>query len=186
MGLRHLGRARPSYKRDGLEPQADSSPVDDRSWAHLDKLKVGRYGEYFAKMALVRAGFDVYSPEVDDKAIDLVLRVPGSPPRYFDVQVKTIRPTKASYLFMRKRHFVIESNRYLALVLLREGQEPAMYMIPASVWREPQAPFSSRDYEGLKSEPEYGLTISPDAMRALEPFRLGTGSFERQVWVTEA
>lgn len=74
-----------------LSPASDQPPADDRSWAHLDKLKVGRYGEYYAKMALVRAGFDVYSPEVDDKAIDLVLRVPGSPPRYLDVQVKTVR-----------------------------------------------------------------------------------------------
>ena len=28
------------------------APTDDRSWAHLDRLKLGRYGEYYAKMAL--------------------------------------------------------------------------------------------------------------------------------------
>jgi hypothetical protein len=150
---------------------SDGSSAHDRSGAHLDRRKIGRYGEYYAKMALVRAGHDVYAPEVDDKAIDLILRVPESPPRYYDVQVKTVRPIKSTYLFMRKKHFTIESNRYLALVLLREGEEPSIYMILASAWSEPQPPFSSRDYEGLKSEPEYGLTISRETLRALEPFR---------------
>jgi hypothetical protein len=57
------------------------APTDDRSWAHLDRLKLGRYGEYYAKMALVRGGFDVYAPEVDDKANDLIIRVPDTPPK---------------------------------------------------------------------------------------------------------
>ena len=88
--------------------------ASDRSWAHLDRLRVGRYGEYFVKMALVRAGLDVYSPEVDDRAIDLVLRIPSSPPRHLDVQVKTVRGG-TSYVFMRKRHFAPEASRYLGL-----------------------------------------------------------------------
>ena len=163
-----------------LNPASDGSPEDDRSWAHLDRLKIGRHGEYYAKMALVRAGYDDYAPEVDDKAIDLILRVPDSPPRYYDVQVKTVRPVKSTYLFLRKKHFTIESNRYLALVLLREGEEPSMYMIPASAWSDPQPPFSSRDYEGLKSEPEYGLTISRETLRALEPFRFRGGVLQNQ------
>jgi hypothetical protein len=45
-------------------------------------------------MALVPAGLDVYLPEVDDRAIDALVRVPGDPPRYFDMQVKTIRAIK--------------------------------------------------------------------------------------------
>ncbi|WP_237478307.1 DUF4365 domain-containing protein [Lichenibacterium dinghuense] len=151
-------------------------PVSDRSWAHLDRLKVGRYGECFVKMALVRAGLDVFSPEVDDKAIDLVIRIPSSPPRYLDVQVKTARGS-TGYVFMRKRHFTIEANRYLALVLLNEGDAPEMYLIPSTAWREPQSPFSSRDYPGLKSEPEYGLALTPAALQRLQAFRF-TGQLD--------
>jgi hypothetical protein len=154
---------------------------DDRSWAHLDTLKVGRYGEYFAKMALVRAGFDVYAPEVDDRAIDLILRLDGSPPRYFDVQVKTLRTAKPTYLFLRKKHFALAPNRYLALVLLREGAEPDLFLVPANVWLDPAPPFSSRDYEGLKSEPEYGLTVSPEALRTLERYRFRGAAFARSL-----
>ena len=88
-------------------------------WADLNHLQVGRYGEYFAKMALVRAGFDVFSPEVDDKGIDFVLRIDGETPRYHDVQVKTVRRT--TYVFMRKDKFRLTSNLLLALVVLDEG-----------------------------------------------------------------
>lgn len=154
-----------------VELRPDQDPPDDRSWAHLDRLKLGRYGEYFAKMALVRAGLDVYAPEVDDKAIDLIVRVPDSPPRYYDVQVKAVRLPKPTYLFLRKKHFTLEPNRYLALVVLREGEGPLLFMVPAAQWREPQVPFSSRDYAGLKSEPEYGLTLSRESLPALERFR---------------
>lgn len=177
--LEGLRAASPSDMNDAsVKPDRDLLPhkppelsSGDLGWAKLDTGKIGRYGEYFAKMALVRAGYDVYAPEVDDKAIDLIIRVPDSPPRYFNVQVKTVRTTKPTYVFMRKKHFTIEANRYLALVLLHEGREPSMDMIPATVWTEPKSPFTSRDYEGLKSEPEYGVFISAETMQALEAYR---------------
>ena len=76
-----------------------------------------------------------------------------------------------SYVFMRKRHFTIEANRFLALVMLIEGGEPEMYLIPSTAWREPLAPFSSRDFLGLKSEPQYGLALTPAALQRLQAFR---------------
>ena len=139
-------------------------------WADLNHLQTGRYGEYFAKMSFVRAGFDVFSPQVDDKGIDFVLRVDGAEPRYFDVQVKTVR-SRNSYVFMRKDKFRLTSNLLLALVILHADSEPEMYLTPASAWQNAKSPFADRDYDGLKSPPEYGLTVSPAAMAALEPFR---------------
>jgi hypothetical protein len=128
-------------------------------WADLNHLQVGRYGEYFAKMALVRAGFDVFSPEVDDKGIDFVLRIDGDTPRYHDVQVKTVRRT--NYVFLRKDQFRRTPNLLLALVILDEGREPDMYLIPSRAWREAKPPFVDRDYDGKRSAPEYGLMLSP-------------------------
>ena len=139
-------------------------------WADLNHLQVGRYGEYFAKMALVRAGFDVFSPEVDDKGIDFVLRVDGDEPSYYEVQVKSVRSTN-TYLFMRKDKFRPTPNLLLALVVLDAGSEPEMFLIPASAWRDAKPPFADHDYDGLKSPPEYGLTLSPSNMVAVEPFR---------------
>jgi hypothetical protein len=44
-------------------------------------------------------------------------------------------------------------------------------MIPSFVWKEKNALFVSRDYEGLKSKPEWGLNISKKNMALLETFR---------------
>lgn len=138
-------------------------------WADLNHLQVGRYGEYVAKMALVRAGFDVFSPEVDDKGIDFVLRIDDDPPRYHDVQVKTVRRT--SYVFMRKDEFRLTPNLLLALVILPEHREPEMYLIPSSAWREARHPFVDRNYPDKASAPEYGIVLSPAALTALARFR---------------
>lgn len=143
------------------------------TWAHLDKLRVGKWGEYFAKMTFVRAGLDVYSPEVDDRSIDALVRMPGAleaAPRYLEIQVKTVRAAKPGYVFMSKRLFPIRAGAFLALVLLAEGSEADLYLIPSLVWREPVPPFSSRDYEGKKSEPEYGLSLSPATIPKLQPY----------------
>ena len=154
----------------------------DYRWGHLDKQKVGRFGEYFAKMEFLRSGFDVYSPEVDDKAIDCLLRIDGPEPIYLEVQIKTVRLASPGYVFMRKRHFSLHANRRLALVVLQEGHFPELYLLPASLWQQPVSPFSSKDYEGLKSDPEYGLTVSPKSLAALEPYRLsGARSLEATV-----
>jgi hypothetical protein len=152
--------------RDIRETMAERVNV----WAELNRLQTGRYGEYFAKMALVRAGFDVFSPEVDDKGIDFVLRADGDAPRYYDVQVKTVR-SRSTYVFMRKEKFRLRPNLLLALVILDGGSEPEIYLIPASAWRDARPPFADRPYEGKKSAPEYGLMLSSAAMAALEPFR---------------
>jgi hypothetical protein len=149
------------------------------SWAGLDPLRVGKWGEQFVAMALLRSGFDVYVPAVDDRAIDMLVRMEGSSPRYIEMQVKTLRPPAGNYVFMRKKHFVISPSRYLALVMLHEGKaEPDLYFIPSRCWLDPQPPFSSRDYVGLKSQPEFGLAVNGKNMDQLQRFRFtGTSTF---------
>ncbi|UVK55350.1 hypothetical protein DBIPINDM_001857 [Mesorhizobium sp. AR02] len=101
-------------------------------------------------MALTQRGFDVYTPCVDDRAVDLIVRIGSDPVQFAEVQVKTIRLAKPSYIFMRKKHFAIGPNRYLALVVLQEGQaDPDIFFIPSMSWGEPKAPFVSRDFEGF-------------------------------------
>lgn len=151
----------------------DVPPAQVPTWAHLDKLRLGKWGEYFAKMAFVRAGLDVYSPEVDDRSIDALIRIPGeleATPRFLEIQVKTVRAVKTSYVFMSKRLFPVRTGAFLALVHLTEGSEADLYLIPSLAWRDPVAPFSSRDYEGKKSEPEYGLSLSPATIPKLQPY----------------
>lgn len=101
-------------------------------------------------------GFDVYTSEVDDRGIDFVVR--KSEHRYYDVQVKSIRGM--NYVFFPKDKFSSRDNLLAAVVLFFEGEPPQLYLIPATAWREPNALLVSRDYEGKKSKPEWGLNLS--------------------------
>jgi len=55
-------------------------------------------------------------------------------------------------------------------VLLEENQPPDLYVIPATAWRFPNALLVSRDYEGLKSKPEWGVQLSGRNRPLLAPY----------------
>lgn len=123
-------------------------------------------------MELTMYGFQVYSTEVDDRGIDFVTRHEKG--EFMEIQVKSLRST--GYVFMQKEKFKIKKNLYLALGLLFDGQPPDLYLIPSETWSVPNSVFVSRDYEGLKSEKEWGINLSRKNMPDLECFR-----FERTV-----
>ncbi|EEG08605.1 conserved hypothetical protein [Pseudogulbenkiania ferrooxidans 2002] len=74
------------------------------------------------------------------------------------------------YVFMQKSKFSLNQNRYLALGLLFEGEAPKLFLIPSKVWESPNSVFVDRDYEGLKSKPEWGVNISKKNLPSLEPY----------------
>jgi hypothetical protein len=143
-------------------------------WSRLNNQQVGAYTEYFVKMEFTMFGFQVYSTEVDDRGIDFVARYDSGP--FLEVQVKSLR--SMGYVFMPKSKFPPNDNLYLALGLLFEGDPPRLFLIPSTVWNTPDSVFVERNYEGLKSKPEWGLNISQKNMPALEPFRFES-SIER-------
>ena len=141
--------------------------MDRLDWSRLNHLQVGRYAEYFVKMELTLYGFEVYTAEVDDRAIDFVARRGAG--SFYEVQVKSVRGF--NYIFVPKEHFSIAAHRLVAAVILHPGQEPELYLIPMSAWATPNKLFSSRDYEGKKSKPEWGLNLSAANQHLLDPFR---------------
>ncbi len=123
----------------------------------LNHLQLGRYGEYYAKMEFTKAGFDVYTAEVDDKGIDFVIRKNEN--EYFDIQVKSIR--NCNYVFMKKEVFKPRKNLHLALVLIEEKRDPTILLIPSLEWKNKTHPFLvERNYENKKTKPEWGISIS--------------------------
>lgn len=136
-------------------------------WDKLNHLQVGRYAEYFVKMEVTMYGFDVYTSEVDDKGIDFIIRKNAD--TYFDIQVKAVR--NSNYIFFRKGKFKIKDNLYAAVVLLSQQKAPRLYLIPSTVWNNPNVVFVSKDYEGKKSVPEYGINISKKNVSILEEYR---------------
>lgn len=137
-------------------------------WSRLNTQQVGAYAEYFVKMELTMYGFQVFQTEVDDRGIDFVARYDDQ--GFIEVQVKSLRAN--GYIFARKEHFSLRANLFMAVVLFIEGKVPSIFFIPAMAWRTPTALFVSRDYDGLKSKPEWGLNVSQKNMPALEQYRL--------------
>ena len=135
-------------------------------WSQISSLHLGQYAEYFVKMELTLYGLDIYSSEVDDRGIDFVARTGSS--RYYDFQVKSVRGT--NYIFFQKEKFKLRDNLIAAIVIFNENKTPDLYLIPSIFWKTPNDLLVSRDYEGKKSRPEWGINISQKNMRLLEPF----------------
>ena len=133
-------------------------------WEKLNKQQVGAYTEYFVKMELTMYGFQVFTTEVDDRGIDFITRYNELP--FLEVQVKSLR--SMGYVFMQKTKFQLNENLYLALGLLFHKEPPTLYLIPSTVWLSPDSVFVERNYDGLKSKPEWGLNISKKNMSVLE------------------
>jgi hypothetical protein len=125
-------------------------------WSNLNRLQLGKYAEYFVKMEFTMQGVDIYGAEVDDRGIDFVARTQDG--RHYDVQVKSV--FKSEYIFLRKSYFALRDNLLLAVVRFIDKEEPSLLLIPSTAWLAPNECLVSRDYEGKKSEPEWGLQLS--------------------------
>lgn len=137
-------------------------------WSRLNTQQVGAYAEYFVKMELTMYGFQVYETEADDRGIDFIARFEDG--SFLEFQVKSLR--SSNYIFARKDKFSLRPNLFMAVVLFSEGSLPSLFLIPATDWATPNEMLVSRDYEGLKSKPEWGLNVSQKHMASLEKYKL--------------
>lgn len=143
--------------------------MPNMDWSKLNSLQLGRYAEYYAKMEFASYGLDVYTSEVDDHGIDFVAKTKSG--KFLEIQVKSVRQT--NYVYMQKGKWDIEDpNTYLVLLLFEDGQLPETYLIPATAWKTPGILLCDKDYEGLKSRPEYGLNLSKKNLPMLGEFKL--------------
>lgn len=135
-------------------------------WSRMTSLQTGRFGELIAMTAFLRHAFDVYSTEVDERGVDFIARRPDGP--FYEVQVKTLRALE--YMFMRKSVFPLRDSMLACFVLLLDGVAPRLFLIPSLAWRQPDALLVERNYEGLKSQPEWGVNLSKRNLSMLDRF----------------
>lgn len=63
-------------------------------WSHLSTQQIGRMAEYAARMEFTRQGYRVYTPDVDDAGVDLLVHREDR--GYLRVQVKASEPAITS------------------------------------------------------------------------------------------
>lgn len=137
-------------------------------WSELSHLQLGQYGEYYAKMKFTSYGFDVYTSEVDDHGVDFVAKKNGI---FYEVQVKSIR--NDNYMFIRKSKLILDDKHLICYLRFVDDQLPEVYVIPATVFLEPDGSlFTSKDYVGLKSDPEYGINMSKKNYNKMQEYKI--------------
>jgi hypothetical protein len=142
-------------------------------WERMSHLQLGKVAEDLVRIELIKLGLDVFSPAVDERGIDHAIRIGDG--LFLEVQVKSCR--NWNYVFVHKSKFSIRSNLLLALVLFQDPELTEVFLIPSGRWLTCDSLFKSRDYEGKKSFPEWGLDLRPSKRDLLEPFRLN-----RELW----
>lgn len=139
-------------------------------WSYLNHLQLGRFAEYFVKMAFTSHGFMVFGAEVDDRGVDFIIKSPKG--HYYEIQVKSSRGL--NYVFASKDKFnANQENLLMLIVLFSDGQLPSMYVIPARHWLVENDLLKSKDYIGLKSKPEWGINLSQKNLPLLEEYHFG-------------
>ena len=144
--------------------------MPNMNWSQLTSMQLGRYAEYYAKMEFASYGFEVYTSEVDDHGVDFVAKLPNSN-RFLEVQVKSVRDFGYTFITESKMPQLSE-DRLVCYLHFEDNKLPDVFVIPATVWANPNAVFVHRKYDkpGQKSKPEYGISISRKHYDLLKPF----------------
>lgn len=146
-------------------------------WSKLSGLQLGRYAEHWAKLRLIEAGYEVYSTEVDDRGIDLLVRIGAG--RCLEIQVKAVR--NRNLTFIQKKHLGgspaeierrLRSGYCMVFMLFEDGVEPEVYLIPGYAWLTPNAGI----YDNAAGDRQYGPCLEIRSAKKnqpyLEPYRL--------------
>lgn len=127
------------------------------SWSKLTPMQLGQYGENFAKMVFSSFGYNVHEPVKDRRAHKFIAENRAG--ILYEIQVKSVR--NDSYAFIQKNRIALDDRHLICFIRFTDGQLPDCYVIPATVFKEPDGSlFTSRDYQGLKSQPEYGISVA--------------------------
>lgn len=139
-----------------------------KKWSEFNRQQLGRYGELFAIMEYMSYGYDVYTPEVDDHGVDFI--AVGKDGISLEIQVKSVN--NFNYAYVQKDKIVLDERHFVAYVRFVDGCPPKLYIIPATVWKEPNELFVDYKYDkqDQKSKPEYGIRMIADRLPMLEEY----------------
>jgi hypothetical protein len=143
---------------------ASRTKTGDR-WSHLGRQELIALGRTIVTERLESLGCTVRPPR---SKIGGKLDVDTPSGRSLEVYVSTQR--LGGYVFWTKRRFEPGSNRFAAIVLLGESEEPGVYLVPSTEWRSASPPLTDRPNIGKRSEPEYGISLARSSLPALKRY----------------
>jgi hypothetical protein len=133
----------------------------------LEKQELGKYFEYLFGSELIRLQFGVFVPLID-KGIDLIVREKGNAsPRYFEIQVKSVRK-EGGRLTVGQKTFIPNDRLFLAFFYVKDPErgEYDFYMIPSRVVKD-----KFRD-DTQNKQKIYRLNINKKSLETIESYKL--------------
>jgi SOS-response transcriptional repressor LexA len=135
-------------------------------WSQLSRQELIALGKSVVTERLESLGCTVEAPSSRSSS---KLKVRSSSERSIEVFVSTQRV--GGYVFWTKRRLQPASDRFAAIVLLADAEEPELYLVPSTEWRSAAPPLTDRDNVGKRSEPEYGISLARSSLPALQRYR---------------
>ena len=142
-----------------------SSKSRSDQWSELGRSERIALGKAIVTERLEGLGCTVTAPT---SLIDGKLDVRTRSGRSIEVFVSTQRV--GGYVFWTKRRLQPARERFAAIVLLTDGEDPRLYLVPTTEWLHASPPFTDRDNIGKRSEPEFGISLARSSLPALERF----------------
>lgn len=143
---------------------AATRKTEDR-WSQLSRSELIAFGRKIVTEKLENLGCTVTAPSSLTGG-HLDVRTPSG--KGIEVFVSTQR--LGGYVFWTQRRFQIADNRAAGVVLLADTDDPRLYLIPSTEWRNASPPLKNRPNIGKKSEPEYGISVARASLPALERY----------------
>jgi hypothetical protein len=134
-------------------------------WSKLSRQELIALGKTIVVERLENLGCTVQPPSSRTGG-KLEVETPSG--RSVEVFVSTQR--LGGYVFWTKRRFTPATNRFAAIVLLAEAEDPDVYLVPSTEWRSASPPLTDRPNVGKRSEPEYGISLARSSLPALQRY----------------
>jgi hypothetical protein len=92
----------------------------------------------------------------------------------FEILCRQINIEKTNYTFISKSDLErgLREDLWIGLVLFVDGQKPTKYLIPSTVWHEPDQLFT----DSVVKNPEYGINLNKNTIELLQEY-----CFEKQI-----
>jgi hypothetical protein len=143
---------------------ATRSKTNDR-WSELSRSELIALGRRIVTERLEGLGCTVTPPRgLTGGHLDV--RTPSG--QSVEVFVSTQR--LGGYVFWAQRRFQPASNRFAAVVLLADADDPHLYVVPSTDWLDARPPLKDRPNVGKKSEAEYGISLARASLPALKRY----------------
>ena len=150
------------------------STADDR-WSQLSRSELTALGKTTVRDRLESRGCTVKMPT---SQIDGRLEATTPSGRSLEVFVSTQRV--GGYAFWTQRRLPLASDRFVAVVLLADADDPSVYIVPSTDWRDASPPLKNRPNIGKKSEPEFGISLARSSLPALARYAWDEASTQDQ------